>query len=137
MPVLTTLTTDTVDLVPWNTTQAVSPAVTTGVADMRTALGGFLTLRIANGGTGPTVQCVGRVLISHATGATPAAAAAGQDWKTIWTFGGGTSNNAVTESGPIDLPFGTKHVQVRFDSNTVQAVTVEAVLSRVVSASST
>lgn len=136
MPVLTTLTTDTISLVAWNTSNAAG-STTTGTADTRTALGGFLTLRIANGATGPTAQCVGRVLISHATGATPTAAAAGQDWKTIWTFGGGTSANAITESGPIDLPFGTKHVQVRFDSNTGQAVTVEAQLSVVTNASST
>lgn len=135
MPVLTTLTTDTISLVAWGTAIS-SGNSATGTADTRTALGGFLTLRIANGGTALTAQCVGRVLISHATGATPTAAAAGQDWKTIWTFGGGTSANAITESGPIDLPFGTKHVQVRFEGQN-QSVTVEAQLSVVTNASST
>jgi len=111
-------------------------ASTRAVLDIRGSLGGFLQLKITNGATGPALQCEGRVLIAHNTGATPAAGSAGTDWKTIWRFGGGTANNGVTESGAIEVPFGAQHVEVEFTGNTGQAVTVEAVLTRVDSAAS-
>ena len=100
-------------------------ATTRGTADVRTKYGGIVTMKITNGGTGPTVQCEGRVLISHAEGATPTAASAGADWKTIWRFGGGVTVNAVTEQS---FTFGPEvgHVEIEFTGNTVQAVTVEA-----------
>ena len=100
-------------------------ATTRGTADVRTKYGGIVTLKITNGATGPTAQCEGRVLISHAEGATPTAASAGADWKTIWRFGGGTANSAVTEQS---FTFGPEvgHVEIEFTGNTVQAVTVEA-----------
>lgn len=102
-------------------------ATTRGVLDVRTADGGRVTMKITNGATGPTVQCEGRVLISHNTGATPAAAAAGADWKTIpaAVYGGGSAANAVTE---FAWEFGpeTQHIEVEFTGNTAQAVTVEA-----------
>ncbi len=129
----TTLTVATQTLVAAATSNAAG-ATTRGTADVRTSLGGFVTMKISNGATGPTVQCEGRVLISHDTGATPAAGSAGADWKTIWRFGGGSANSAVTESGTIELPFGTKHVEVEFTGNTAQAVTVEAFLSEVTDA---
>jgi hypothetical protein len=129
----TTLTPATQTLVAVGTSNAAG-ATTRGIADVRTSLGGFLTMKITNSATGPTVQCEGRVLISHEAGATPTPASAGADWKTIWRFGGGTSNNGVTESGAIELPFGTKHVEVEFVGNTGQAVTVEAFLSEVTDA---
>lgn len=132
----TTLTvTSPVNLVAASTSNAAG-ATTRGTADVRGSLGGFVTLKITNGATGPTVQCEGRVLVAHTTGATPTAASAGTDWKTVWRFGGGTANNGVTESGAIELPFGTQHVEVEFIGNTGQAVTVEAVLTRVDSAAS-
>lgn len=109
-------------------------ATTRAVLDIRGALGGFLQLKISNGATGPTAQCEGRVLVAHTTGATPAAGSAGADWKTIWRFGGGTANNNVTESGAIEVPFGAQHVEVEFTGNTGQAVTVEAVMTKVASA---
>ena len=100
-------------------------ATTRGTADVRTKYGGIVTMKITNGATGPTAQCEGRVLISHAEGATPTAASAGADWKTIWRFGGGTANSEVTEQS---LVFGPEvgHVEIEFTGNTVQAVTVEA-----------
>jgi len=65
------------------------------------------------------------VLISHAD-TLPTAASAGADWKTIWRFGGGTTNNAITEQS---FQFGpeVRHLEVEFTGNTGQAVTVEAV----------
>lgn len=102
-------------------------ATTRGTHDNRTSLGGLLTMKITNGGTGPTVQCEGRVLIAHTAGATPAAASAGADWKTLWKFGGGTTASAITEQS-FDVP-PCNHLEVEFTGNTGQAVTVEADLT--------
>ena len=109
-------------------------ATTRGTVDLRTPHGGLLTLKITNGGTGPTVQCEGRVMIAHTAGATPAAASAGADWKTIWRFNGGTPANAITEQSYRVGP-GEMHLQTEFTGNTGQAVTIEAFLSEVTSAS--
>lgn len=102
-------------------------ATTRGTIDLSTAYGGIVTMKITNGATGPTVQCEGRVLISHAD-TLPAAASAGANWKTIWRFGGGTANSAVTEQS---FQFGpeVRHLEVEFTGNTGQAVTVEAIAS--------
>lgn len=104
-----------------------------GVVDLRTAQGGLLTMKITNGATGPSLQCNGRVLIAHSTGATPAPGAAGAIWKTLWEFGGGTVNNNVTEQY-FDVPPGVMHLEVEFTGNTVQPVTVEAYLSEITNA---
>lgn len=108
---------------------------TRGVLDLRTAHGGLLTLKITNGATGPTAQCDGRVLVAHNGGATPAAAAAGADWKTLYRFGGGLDANAVTEQSFVVDP-AVMHVEVEFTGNTGQGVTVEAFLSEITSAES-
>lgn len=102
-------------------------ATTRGALTVAAKYGGIVTIKITNGGTGPTVQCEGRVLISHED-ALPAAAAAGADWKTVWRFGGGTTNSAVTEQS---FTFGPeiRHIEVEFTGNTGQAVTVEAIAS--------
>jgi hypothetical protein len=128
----TTLTTVCTNIVASATNTAGS--TTRGTADVRTSLGGFLNMKITNGGTGPTLQCEGRVLVAPTTGSTPTAASAGADWKTIWRFGGGTTANAVTESGAVEIPFGTQHVEVEFTGNTAQSVTVEAWLTEVTDA---
>ncbi|MDX9716274.1 MAG: hypothetical protein RBT67_02770 [Thauera sp.] len=102
-------------------------ATTRGTIDLSAAYGGIVTLKITNGATGPTAQCEGRVLISHAD-TLPAAASAGADWKTVWRFGGGVAGSAVTEQS---FQFGPeiRHLEVEFTGNTGQAVTVEAVAS--------
>lgn len=100
-------------------------STTRGTLDLRTALGALVTLKITNGGTGPTVQCEGRVLVAHNDSTTPTAASAGTDWKTIFVFGGGTTNSAVTEQH-IVIPTAAQHVEVEFTGNTAQSVTVEA-----------
>lgn len=109
-------------------------STTRGTLDLRTAMGGLLTLKIINGATGPTAQAEGRVLVAHNNGATPAAASAGSDWKTIWSFGGGTTANAITEQS-VEIGPGVMHLEVEFTGNTGQAVTVEAYLSEVTSSS--
>lgn len=101
-------------------------ATTRGTLDVRTKDGGVVTLKINNGGTGPTVQCEGRVLISHNTGTTPAAAAAGAEWKTAFVFGGGTANSLQSEPPPWVFGPEVQHIEVEFTGNTGQAVTVEA-----------
>lgn len=100
---------------------------TRGVVDMRGKLGGLLTMKITNGASAPTAQCEGRVLIAHTSGATPAAASAGADWKTLWRFGGGLTISAVTEQSMVVDP--CSHLEVEFTGNTGQAVTVEAHLT--------
>ena len=102
-------------------------ATSRGTIDLSSAYGGIVTMKITNGGTAPTLQCEGRVLISHAD-TLPTAASAGADWKTVWRFGGGTTASGVTEQS---FQFGpeVRHLEVEFTGNTVQAVTVEAVAS--------
>lgn len=108
-------------------------ATTRGTVDLRTAQGGLLTFKMTNGATGPTVQCQANILIAHNSGATPTAASAGADWKTLWSVGGGTTANAITEQS-MEVSPGTMHLEVEFTGNTGQAVVVEAYLSEITSA---
>jgi len=48
-------------------------------------------------------------------------------------MGGGTTINAVTESGGIVIPAGVMALEVEFTGNTGQAVTVEAYFSELTS----
>lgn len=107
-----------------STSRAAGAASTFGTLDVSSAHGGIVTMKITNAATGPTVQCEGRVLISH-NDTLPTASSAGTDWKTIWRFGGGVTANAVTEQS---FTFGpeVRHVEIEFTGNTGQAVTVEA-----------
>ena len=105
-------------------------STTRGTVDLRTAGGGLLTLKITNGATGPTVQAVCNVLVAHNAGATPTAASSGADWKTLWSIGGGTTANAVTEQSMV-VDEGVMHLEVECTGNTGQAVTVEAYLSEI------
>lgn len=109
-------------------------STTRGTADLRTAQGGMLTVKIANGATGPTVPATVNILIAHDAGATPTAAAAGADWKTIWSFSASTGNNVVTEMPPYEFGPGVMHLEVEVTGNTGQAVTCEAYLSEITSA---
>ncbi|MFA5387901.1 MAG: hypothetical protein WC322_05990 [Candidatus Paceibacterota bacterium] len=108
-------------------TSNAAAGTTRGTLDVSAAYGGIITMKLTNGGTGPTVQCEGRVLISHEA-TLPAAGSAGADWKTVWSFGGGTTASAVTEQS---YQFGpeVRHVEIEFTGNTGQAVTVEAIAS--------
>lgn len=94
--------------------------------------GGFLTIKFINGVTGPTVQCTCNVLIAH-NASLPSAAAAGANWKTIASYGGGVIANAVTEIAmPIDPS--VMCLEVQFTGNTGQNVTVESYMSELTSA---
>lgn len=107
-------------------------STTRGTADLRTAQGGMLTIKITNGATGPTVPATVNILIAHNAGATPTAAAAGADWKTIWSFAASTGNNVITEQS-ITIDPGVMHLEVEVTGNTAQAVTCEAYLSEITS----
>lgn len=94
---------------------------------METTYGGFLTFKITNGGTGPTIQCTCNILVAH-NATPPSAGSAGTDWKTMASYGGGTAANQVTEIAlPIDPSI--MALEIEFTGNTGQAVTVEAYLS--------
>ncbi len=99
-------------------------STTRGRLDLTSAYGGTLTLKITNGATGPTVQCTCNVLIAH-NATQPAAGSAGTDWKTVFSFGGGTSNSAVTEQS-VQIAPSVMQLEVEFTGNTAQSVTVEA-----------
>ena len=128
----TTLTKTPRTLVAAGTSNAAG-ATTRGTLDLRTAHGGLLTLKMTNGATGPTTQCVANILVAHNSGATPTAASAGADWKTIWSVGSGTVANAITEQS-VEIGPGVMHLEVEFTGNTGQAVTVEAYLSEITNA---
>lgn len=113
-------------------TSNAADSTTRGTADLRTAQGGLLTVKIANGATGPTVPATVNILIAHNAGATPTAAAAGADWKTIWSFAASTGNNVITEQS-ITIDPAVMHVEVEVTGNTAQAVTCEAFLSEITS----
>jgi hypothetical protein len=106
-------------------------STTRGTLSLATAHGGVLTAKITNGATGPTVQCTCNVLVAH-NASTPTAASAGADWKTVFSFGGGSTNSAVTEQHYV-VPPGVMQLEVEFTGNTAQTVTVEAYLSELTS----
>lgn len=111
-------------------------ATTRGTVDLRTAAGGLLTIKLTNGGTGPTAQAEARVLVAHNSGATPTPGSAGTDWKTLWSFGNGTTASTVTEQS-IEIGPAVMHLEVEVTGNTGQAVTCEAFLSEITSYSTT
>lgn len=91
---------------------------TTGTAvNLTTAYGGYLTAKLINGGTGPTVACTMSVLVSGDN----------SNWKTAATYSGDTVNSSTFEWG-LEIPPGVMYVNVQFTGNTGQAVTVEAFL---------
>lgn len=105
-----------------------SGATTRGRIDLTAVDGGIVTLRITNGGTGPTTQCEGRILVAHKQASMPAAAAEGTadtDWKQVYAVGGGTTASASTR-GVYRFGPEVAYVEVEFVGNTGQAVTVEA-----------
>lgn len=103
-------------------------STTRGTVDLRSVYGGILTVKLTNGGTGPTVQAVANVLIAHNSGTTPTAGSAGTDWKTIASWGNGTSASTIGEWSMVIDPAIT-HLEVEVTGNTVQAVTCEAFIT--------
>lgn len=106
-------------------------STTRGTVSLSTALGGLLTVKVANGATGPTVAATVNVLVAH-NGTAPTAASAGADWKTIASVQHSTTSNAVGEWF-FDIPATAMSVEVEVTGNTAQAVTCEAILSELTS----
>lgn len=103
-------------------------STTRGTLDFRNYHSGILTVKLTNGVTGPTIQAVANVLIAHNTGATPTAASAGADWKTVASWGNGTAANTIGEWSMVLGPE-VMHIEVEVTGNTGQAVTCEAFVS--------
>lgn len=105
-----------------------SGSTTRGRIDLSAADGGHVTFRMTNGGTGPSTQCVARILVSHAT-SLPAAAAEGtgdDDWKLVREVGGGLTASASTRGRFVFGPE-VRHLEIEFTGNATQSVTVEAI----------
>lgn len=102
-------------------------STTRGRLDCSAADGGMIRFRMTNGGTGPTVQCVARVLIARKQTSMPAAASEGtgdDDWKQVYELGGGTANSASTR-GSYRFGPEVSYIEIEFTGNTGQSVTVE------------
>ena len=95
------------------------------VIDCTAQDGGNVTLRITNEGTGPTVQCVGQIMVAHKAGSVPASGAEGATWKKYAEFGGGVVASDISR---YNWRFGPEiaYYFIRFTGNTGQSVTVEA-----------
>jgi len=122
----TTLTQAVKTLIAASTSNAAG-ATTRGTADMRTAMGGMLTIKLNNSGA-LGVQAEARILIAHNTGATPTAGSAGADWKTVYRVGNGIVSGTTGEWS-YNVPAGVQHIEVEVTGNTTNAVTCEAYLS--------
>lgn len=116
-----------------SSTSNTAGSTTRGRLELLTAFGGVLTLKMTNGGTGPTVQCTANVLVAH-NATQPAAASAGSDWKTILSVGNGTASNTIGEFS-LNVSPAVMQLEVEFTGNTGQTVTVEAFFSELTSVS--
>lgn len=114
-------------------TSNAAAGTTRGTVDLQTAQGGFLTIKVTNGPTGPTIPATANVLIAH-NATIPSAAAAGANWKTVASFISATGNNVITEFY-FDVSPGIMCLEVEFTGNTAQAVVVEAYFSEITNAS--
>ncbi len=116
-------------------TSNAATATTLGTpVDLRTSLGGLITIKTTNGGTLGTQAGI-NILAAHNAGATPTAAVAGTDWKTIYAIGTGITSGASYEWN-YRVPESVMHVNVVIAGNTTNAVTIEAFMSEVSSAAS-
>ncbi len=107
--------------------RAAGAAATRGRLDCSAVDGGIVTFRITNG-TAPTLQCEARILVAHKDSAMPSAAAEGSgdlDWKQVYVIGGGITASASTR-GVYRFGPEVAYLEVEFEGNTGQAVTVEA-----------
>lgn len=97
-------------------TSNAATATTTGTAvDLTAAYGALVTIKITNGGTGPTVAPNAYVYTSGD----------GTNYKLLCKLPGDTTASSVNEFG-VDIPPAVMHVRVDVKDNTAQAVTCEA-----------
>ena len=130
----TTLTKAVRTLIAAATSNAAGATTLGTPVDLRSALGGLLTIKTTNSGT-LGVQATVSILTAHNTGSSPTAAVAGTDWKTLYQVGTGLVSGTVNEWS-YRVPEGVMHVNVVVTGNTTNAVTCEAFLSEVSSAAS-
>lgn len=130
----TTLTKAVRTIIAAGTSNAAAGTTLGTPVDMRTALGGLLTIKTNNAGT-LGAQAVVSILSAHNTGSSPTAAVAGTNWKTLYQVGTGTVSGTTNEWS-YRVPDGVMHVNVVVTGNTTNAVTCEAFLSEVSSAAS-
>ncbi len=103
--------------------------------DLRTALGGLITIKTTNGGT-LGAQAVISILGAHsASGTAPTAAVANVDWKTLYQVGTGLVASTVNEWS-YRVPESVMWVNVVITGNTTNAVTIESFMSEVSAAAS-
>lgn len=115
-----------------STSRAAGAAATRSTPlDLQSTYGGLVTMKITNTATGPTAPCEGRVLVAH-NATTPGAGSAGSDWKTLDKFNGGSLANGITERSFVIDP-SVMQLEVEFEGNTAQSVTVEALFSELTS----
>lgn len=99
-------------------TSNAAAATTTGTAiDITTKYGGFLTAKLTNGGTGPTVAANAYIYTSGDN----------TNFKLWQKLLGDIVASSVNEWG-IDVPPGVMYIRVDVKDNTAQAVTCEAFL---------
>ena len=87
----------------------------TATWDLRTCLGGVATVRVTNGGTGPTIAPTVTVNISTD----------GSTWRKLTAQQSDTGNSVVTDM-VFDLPAAALYAQISITGNTGQSVTVES-----------
>lgn len=96
---------------------------TTGTAqDLTVADGAIITAKCTNGATGPTLACRFRVQVSDDN----------SNWYDYSSETAATGNSVVTPFQPVYLGPEVMYARTVFDSNTGQAVTVQADGSKVV-----
>ena len=99
-------------------TSNTAASTTTGTAvDLTTKYGGVLTVKITNGGTGPTVPASGYVYTSGDN----------TNFK-LMTQLAAPSTSGVTTEWLVDIHPGVMYLRVDVKDNTAQAVTCEAFL---------
>ena len=101
--------------------------------DLKTTFGGILTVKVTNGGTGPTAAASVTVAVAH-NASLPATGALGTDWKLFQQVTHVATANAIGE-WVFAIPQGVMGLQVEISGNTAQAVTAEAFLSEMTSIS--
>lgn len=130
----TTLTKAVQTVIAASTSNAAGATTLGSPADLRTSLGGFLTIKTTNSGT-LGVQATVSILVAHNTGSSPTAAVAGTDWKTVYQVGTGLVSGTVNE-WVYKVPESVMHINVAITGNTTNSVVIESFLSEVSSASS-
>lgn len=97
------------------TTVASGATNTSAAIDVRGGYDIEVGLKITNGATGPTTQCIGSLYGSSD----------GTNFYLIGQVPGGVANSAVT-SQLFPVPAGASYVQTVFSGNTAQSVTIGA-----------